>query len=323
MANGIARGAVGGTVGGTAKRVRNTVVGGASIGLSVLLVALLLATAPPLNDKPSHTKLENPPQTARLKPKAGASKPQSVVLPPPPQRQAAQPSLLPLRQMLQPQAKPIAKARTPITPLEPAAPTFVQKTTPPPPRSAKAVSKPAAAEAKAVAAQGRVLLRLLEHGQGPMIELAWPRDGAARSRLYRRFRDCFGMQVALRSRTGAELFIAQGSSGASWQPNRDRYSGFARQPSGRLVEAERNDLRAIARRHNLPTNAPAMRIFPRAMDARLLGGLNRLLAGHYAKARSIRARYQLDGGRVTVRDIRADGRAVPGVVDLSRACVRS
>lgn len=195
----------------------------------------------------------------------------------------------------------------------------------PPPRAAVNAAKAADAEpktVKAATAQGRVLLHLLEHGRGPAIELAWPRNENERARLYRRFRDCFGMRVALRRGAG-ELFTAGTARGQAWRPNRDRYSGFARQPSGRLVAAEQRDLRAIARAHGLPGTAPAMRIFPRHVDARLLGGLEQLLAGRYGKAVSIRARYHLRGKGIVVRDIQVDGHAIRGGIDLGGACGRT
>lgn len=304
---------------------RVMVMGGISIGLSALLAALLLTAAP----APLPSEQQPAAQAPAQKPPVDHAGPTSVVLPPPPTvtvvpiqpiepLMASKPTAAPV-EALQP-TPPKAPASLPKI-IEPVLSVKVEKSKPAPVPKAKAApdSEP---EAKEVAAQGRVLLQLLEHGQGPVIELAWPRDGAARSRLYRRFRDCFGMQVAL-NRGAGELFVAQGPAGTSWRPNRDRYSGFARQPAGRLAAAERRDLRAIARHHDLPNWAAAMRIFPRYVDARLLGGLEQLLAAGYAKAGSIRARYHLRGGGIVVREIQVDGRAIPGSVDLGGICGRT
>jgi len=179
------------------------------------------------------------------------------------------------------------------------------------------------AEDPSSAARGRVLLRLLEHGRGPAIELAWPGAAEERARLYRQLRDCLGMRLALSPDSGpgaGQLFVADNPPGQSWRPNSDRYSGFARRPAGRLAAAERADLRAIAHRHDLPPYSPAMRIFPRRVDARLLGGLDRILGGAYSRAGAIRASYHLTGATIQVRDIQVDGRAVPGAISLNTSC---
>ncbi|MBT6428423.1 MAG: hypothetical protein HOK30_12230 [Rhodospirillaceae bacterium] len=312
---------------------RGMVIGGASIGLSALLAALLLTTVP-AERRGVEPSPDPVPQKTPVKAPVENPHPRAVILPPPPRTAAPPP-----RPPLQPKEKPEVAA-TEIKPLEPTQPRTAKRQPPPSPIPIKPTkpvpvkieTRPAqttkptpasrpATDVKAVAAQGRVLLHLLEHGQGPAIELAWPGNADQRARLYHKFRDCFGMQVAL-ARHGGELFIAGSPRGQSWQPNRDRYSGFARQPSGRLVAAERDDLHAIARRHGLPRDIPAMRIFPRRVDARLLGGLDQLLAGGYGKAASIRARHQLSGGRIIVRDIQVDGRAVPGMFDLGNRCGR-
>lgn len=319
---------------------RGIIMGGISVGLSALLAVLL--TARLLADAPATPReAQQAGKQVAAKPAVKKRRPQSVILPQPP------PPLGLSLAAPHPSMKPKAKA-APMKVLQPSPPKAAAPTAAPVVKAIKVrkrpkkqkpgssvKSEPAKQPAKkpiveraAVAAQGRVLLRLLEHGQGPAIELAWPWNGPARARLYRRFRDCFGMQVALSlgpgRELGGQLFIAKGPAGAAWRPNRDRYSGFARQPSGRLAPAERDDLAAIAQhhglRHDLTAAAAAMRIFPRAVDARLLGGLDRQLAGGYGKAGSIRARYHLDGRRILVRDIQVDGRAIPGTVDLGRTC---
>ena len=301
-------------------------MGGASVGLSVLLAALLL-TAP----SPERRRAAEPVVQAPAKPRIKAAlAPRAIKLPPPP-RKAAPPPLRALKPTTKQrvESQPASPRKRQIKPLRPRlaeAPREPKPTARAAP-DAKAADVKApnakASNAKAITAQGRALLRLLEHGQGPAIELAWPRQADERARLYRRFRDCFGMRLALR-RGGGELFIAGTPRGQSWRPNRDRYSGFARQPAGRLAAAERRDLRAIARHHDLPNWAAAMRIFPRYVDARLLGGLEQLLAGGYAKAGSIRARYHLrGGGGIVVREIQVDGRAIPGIVELGGACGRT
>ena len=306
---------------------RRLIIGGASVGLSALLAALLLSTPPPQKNRASEA-------VKKMQDKAPASQsqsqtqsqpmPRAIVLPPPPQPappprtlKTSQPSI---------KTKPRTKIKAMAVTVQPqqSRPTRVMQKPAavqpqqPAPVAAKAPDGP---EPGAVAAQGRVLLRLLEHGRGPAIELAWPQDAGERAQLYRRFRDCLGMRVALSRRAG-ELFVADGPPGQSWRPNGDRYSGFARQPSGRLATAEQEDLRAIARRHDLSPRSPAMRIFPRQVDAELLGGLEHILAGGYGQVKEIRARYYLRGDAILVGNIQADGRPLAGSIPLSSRCRR-
>jgi len=99
----------------------------------------------------------------------------------------------------------------------------------------------------------------------------------------------------------------------------DRYSGFVRQAEGRITAAERGAAERIAVRHRLPRSAAIVRVFPRGVDASLLGGLHGLLGEGYARAGAIRGRYRLVGGRLLVSDITADGRPVSHPVALSSA----
>ena len=169
-------------------------------------------------------------------------------------------------------------------------------------------------------AEGRALLRLLEHGAGPAIELAWPKGNAGRQALFARLRGCHGMQVALMDDQG-RLFIGDGKPGTAWALNLDRYSGFVRRPSGRQAEAEAREMARLRRHHRGISTSQAVRVFPRHFDAALLGGLRAVLGGKWTDYGSIRARYRLDGRRLVVEGIEADGRRVPGRVDLSFATV--
>ncbi len=285
---------------------RRLLIGGASVGLSALLAVLLIANAPLQQVPPK------PLEAAPVKPAPKQPEPRAVLLPAPPRK--APPPLLRTLQ-------PSIKAKTKAAQVQPLRPSPIKKPVRkaaqnPTPQPVKVAN---AADIKAETAQGRVLLRLLEHGQGPAIELAWPNSASERAGLYRHLRDCFGMRVALSPGVG-ELYVAEAAPGQNWHPNHDRYSGFARQPSGQLTDAERRDLRAIARRHGLSRGSPAMRVFPRRVDAHLLGGLDRILNGAYGSASAIRARYAFNGVAVQVRDIEVDGRAVPGTIELKTPC---
>ena len=173
-----------------------------------------------------------------------------------------------------------------------------------------------------VVREGRTLLRLLEHGSGPDIELAWPDSATRRARLYRRLRDCYGVRVALMDGRD-RLFAARGTVGAAWNLNLDRYSGFIRRPAGRLAQGEAEAAARIRAYHGELPGARPVRVFPRRVDALLLGGLNRIVGPGYADRRTIRARYRLDGARLLVERVEADGHALPGRIDLSTAAPRA
>lgn len=164
--------------------------------------------------------------------------------------------------------------------------------------------------------QGRTLLRLLEHGQGPVIELAWPEDRAGREQLYRRLSLCHGMRTAV-ARADGGLFTADLPSGQPWVPDLDRYSGYMRATAGAMPAAEQTAASDIRARHGLPAEAATVRLFPRRMDAELLGGLRALIGPDYRTSRTIHGRYVLSGKGVLVRDLSADGRAVAGLIALS------
>jgi hypothetical protein len=164
--------------------------------------------------------------------------------------------------------------------------------------------------------EGRTLLRLLEHGRGPGLEIAWPAGRAGRQQLFHRFAACFGMRLALVDADG-KLFAEGGVRGQSWAPNLDRYSGFVRRPAGRLTASERRRAGAIAVHHG--RRGALVRVFPRRVDALLLAGLSQLVGPGYRAARTIRARYRQVAGRLSVEDVSVDGRAVAGRIELSRA----
>ena len=332
---------------------QQTLTGVTSVGLSALLVGLLLVAprpdqpvepvasigmrardAAPLpanmhlpTDAPIEVVLPKPPQPTKLNKMKHAAKPSAKDVKP---LVAAKISPVPPIVPIQPRVKqpPPAVAVRPRLPRSVAPKIDVTEQpvkdmlTPPLDASQKkaktenAVAIIRTGEDATLAEQGRVLLRMLEHGNGPTIELAWPDRAADRERLYRTFRDCLGMRLALRD-VGGHLYIGTSPPGHAWQPNVDRYSGFARLPNGRLATAERHDILTIGRHHNLSRQVSAIRIFPRRVDAQLLGGLHRLVGGGYRKVRNIRANYHLLPDGVAVMDIRVDGKPLAGSVALA------
>lgn len=175
---------------------------------------------------------------------------------------------------------------------------------------------------KTIAAEGRTLLRLLEHGKGPAIEIAWPAAVGARARLFGYLRNCLGVRVALMDGEN-RFYLASGRPGVATRLNLDRYSGFMRYPSGRVSNAERRLAAMIRDRHGM-ASATSVRLFPRKVDAALLGGLNAAIGESYVGAKSIRASYRRDGRGLYVSNLRVDGRKIRGRILLSnRRCSNS
>ena len=168
---------------------------------------------------------------------------------------------------------------------------------------------------KSDVAEGRTLLRLLEYGSGPLIELAWPDAPGHREDLFSLFSQCYGMQVALMDAVN-RLYVAEGPPNAPWIPNLDRFSGFIRAPAGEMSRQERQAAERIHAYHGGLVSTTPVRVFPRAVDARLLGGLRRLVGESYAGAQTIRAQYRLSGRRLVVERIVADGRPFQGRLEL-------
>jgi len=164
--------------------------------------------------------------------------------------------------------------------------------------------------------EGRALLKMLETGKGPVIEIAWPQKSADRARLYLLLTSCHGMQTAMLA-DGRRLYTADTAPGQTWNVNRDAVSGFIRKPAGVLTEAERSVIRRIRARHGIGAG-DTVRLFPRGVDAVVLGGLGQIVGPGYLKYKTIRARYQLTGDRVTVINVRVDGADRPGRVALPR-----
>jgi len=168
---------------------------------------------------------------------------------------------------------------------------------------------------------GRTWLRILEHGQGPEIEISWP-TGARGATLFAKMVRCYGLTLALHTPDG-RLYADTGRQGASWDLNLDLYSGFMRQVGTWHAPAERRAIQEIHARHRGLRGTP-VRLFPRRVDARLLAGLGQIIGEGYAKVSSIRAHYILRGGRLFVENIYVDGEAIAGKIDLSPSakCVR-
>ena len=158
---------------------------------------------------------------------------------------------------------------------------------------------------KEIQAKGRPLLRLMEYGQGSAVNIAWPANSNAMTRLYDELNRCYGME---------SLVIHQGrlyNRAGLFEPNQDRYSSFMREVQGQIPPRESEFLRKI------PVSGAPVRLFPRRVDAMLLGGLHHLLGQEAMEGHHISGTYSLSQNRLLVTDLRLDGVQVEGSVDLT------
>jgi len=318
---------------GPADRLSLTVSGLLIAGLS-LAVTALYQNAGIHRPKPPQPAQPPPALTARQSGSAAAV----IRLPPPPAPQPAargkllkpakrpveKPSaVVPLKRSADITPAPVA-ARTSPPPIEPLAPAPrpVARHVPQPnsaPALAATTTSSSETEEKLVdgmqnAKAGGALLRLLEHGQGPAIEIAWPQRADARRALYRQLTRCYGVRTAVLA-GGAGLYADEGAAGQPWRMDMDRFSGFIRSPQGEAIAEESRVFARIADWHGL-TNWRPVRVFPRPVDAALLGGLGAVLGPRYKTARQIHAAYKWDRTRLVLGDFSVDGRPLEGAVTL-------
>ena len=175
---------------------------------------------------------------------------------------------------------------------------------------------PVVTNVAATVAEGRALLRILEHGKGPSIEIAWPASKRQRQRLYRVLTKCYGLQPGIVD-ADETAYVWDARTGAIKPLDLDRTSGFVRVVSGAPVAGEVTALARMRRALGGALNATPVRTFPRRFDALLLGGLRQITGHTYAAGGSLRASYQLKNGRVQIAEIAVNGTNKPGVIDLS------
>jgi len=295
---------------------------GLSLSLAVLLV-VMTATAdpqPPEQTEPPRDEASNPEETRR---EPGLA---AVYLPPPPEispAPVAEPAVAPPEPPAPaapepPPEPPVARTPVPEVVVAAAPPPVPQAPEPSPPQAKPEPPPELVAITPDSIREGRALLRLLERGEGPDIEIAWPAAAADRAELYRLFSDCFGMRTVIMS-AGGEMYGAGAFNG-------DRYSGFVRQPTGGLSAGERTRVYAIRDRHGVEEGR-VLRLFPRRVDAILLGGLQSIAGDRFDKGVRIRARYRAVANGIEVAGLQIDGRAATEIIVLpytvQRACRRN
>ncbi|MDX1737631.1 MAG: hypothetical protein R3261_05310 [Alphaproteobacteria bacterium] len=160
---------------------------------------------------------------------------------------------------------------------------------------------------------GRSLLKMLELGKGPSIQLFWPQSKSAQAALYNHLKSCYGMVSAVLENN--QFFTAK--QHGVWALNTDRYSGFLRQPTGNLPNHESQEIRSVRQNNSLSNASALVRLFPRAADAILLGGLQKLLGNRYLNSSEITGRYILDQQGLRLTQITSDGKTIEGEIKFN------
>ena len=150
--------------------------------------------------------------------------------------------------------------------------------------------------------KGRVLLKKLEHGKGPQIEVSWPNKLSQKQKLYFTLTKCFGMKTAGLNSSN-QLFQKKDAPNKPLKLNVDTSSGFIREVNGRISQAEINEAVLIKQKHSNQIFKSFVRIFPRQVDASLLQGLHSVLGSDFSKAKQIKASYRLNEKDVEIFDI--------------------
>ena len=163
---------------------------------------------------------------------------------------------------------------------------------------------------------GRKLLRILEAGKGPVVTLSWPGRKAEREKVYHSLSQCYSMKTVVYVEHSG-LYRREDTSGTKWALNRDLMSTFIRQPSGGFSAREKGIIESIKSKHLLSSGIP-VRIFPRSVDAALLGGLKRIIGKSYPSAETISAEYFLYSGGVGLKNVRRNRMNVDGRFALPR-----
>ena len=161
---------------------------------------------------------------------------------------------------------------------------------------------------------GRPLLRLLEHGRGPSVEIAWPGHSVARAKLYDLLRRCHGLRTVL---LRDQEILMSTRAGAPETFDADRHSGFIRAIQGPSPRREAARIEKLRGHHDARGGVP-VRLLSRQFDARLLGGLNDLVGTGYRGAKTVTARYAVAGDRIMVHGLVVDGSKIEGRIEIDR-----
>ncbi len=163
------------------------------------------------------------------------------------------------------------------------------------------------------------VLRRIEAGEGPGLEIAWPSDPASRLHLTRVLSRCHGMATILMGEEGGWNLE---DAGSPWRFVPTVHSGFVRTVAETtLLPRDRASI-ARARRDAQFRTAPVRRVFPRHQDIALLSGLSRVIGEALSDQMSLRAAYEVGPLGVRIGNVTANGRSHQGGFTLpaERGC---
>lgn len=271
-----------------------------SIGLTaVLAVILTLQMLPKDRDREEAAVKPIRDMVMKDRPRLVSLKSVNLPAPPPPEKSSVTVPPVPLKKIT---TKTVAADPAPTINLQPVKREVLQKTV-----------KVDTVQAE-ILQEGRVLLKLLEVGKGPNVEIAWPTQPQQREILYRTLVRCYGLQSGIMNAKG-KIYLATGKLGEPVTINSDQVSLFLRQSAGQLPGSEKEILTNIRQRHSL-TNGQPVRLFNRNVDAALLGALFRLIPENMSDSPQIRASYGMTEKGIRVQSVIVDGNPVPGQVDV-------
>lgn len=147
----------------------------------------------------------------------------------------------------------------------------------------------------------QTVLRALERGEGPAIQIHWPTSARDRDTLFNHLHRCLGMRLG--------RFDGQRLSAV--EPGvTQTMSGFLRVSDGAQSTSEQQLLRRIG-----GVGTP-VRLFPRRVDLEVLAGLSLVAGDGFVSAGTIEGRYVMNGSGWQLAHIRVDGRRVAGAIAL-------
>lgn len=199
------------------------------------------------------------------------------------------------------QAKQIAQ--TAVAPIQPATPAPSHPVASRPPPVEPPVTDIHADDVMAQA-MGMTLLKKSGQHDRPEIRIGLPENARQQSEVVQVLRRCLGVSLGKISAEGHVLA----------RENQAAFSPYLRLVEGRLSDEEQL---VINQWRDLPGSI--VRIYPEAVDARVLGGLFRLVDGRISHAK-ITGQYQVGQGTLKLTGIRVNGQAQARDIVIARTC---
>lgn len=304
---------------------------GPPLALAGLLIGLALwpgVDAPSSNVSPTHP-VPPPDRAGAVAGSMPGSMPLAalvpIALPPPPATPPPNPQTLEPRSSgstpTRPGATATAVGRPALSAPAPRsiAPALSRPALPPPPKpmpaapsspsSPSSLAPPMVETSSADRALGDRLLSAVDAGQGSGLVLNWPASPADRRRLSAHLVRCAGLRVALLAE--GRLWRQIEPRGRPWTPDPVMLSPVIRQ-----ADRAADGLAGRIRSHHGIAGGALVAVVARGFDARIWGGLARLVGGRALGGEDVRASYAVVDGRVHLTDIVVGGRRVAGRIDL-------